>query len=414
MIDIKDKHNCCGCEGCVQVCPKHCIHLYQDKEGFFYPKVETSLCIECDLCKNVCPVINIREQSLPREVWAAQNKDKTVRENSSSGGIATMLAEKIINEKGVVFGVVMNEKCDAVHKYAETSEQLVSFRGSKYIQSKIGNTFQQVRDFLNAERQVLFIGTPCQVSGLKCFLRKDYPNLFTVDFICHGVASPGIFKWYLQEELNKLATTYDTSEKNTGPLSNIHSILLGDIRIPEGIKIMDIRFRDKKDGWKKYSLALNLVKTSIDGKLNTVLLSENVINNAFLRGFTTNLYLRPSCHQCPTRNYRSGSDITIGDFWGQEITFPDFDNDTGVSCIIIKSKKGLELFNSIRNIKKEPKAIEDVLSFNPSLVSSPCESYGRRKFWRNIGKYSFKRTVQKALTLNIVERVGLKIKNIIE
>lgn len=210
----------------MQICPMQCILLEQDNEGFLYPRVNKDLCVDCGLCEKTCPVINKREQTLPLNVWAAQNNDDEIRKESSSGGVASLLAEKIIDDGGVVFGVSFNEKWEAVHTYAETKEQLTMFRGSKYVQSRIGDSFFQVKELLKTDRRVLFVGTPCQVSGLKLFLRKDYPNLITVDFICHGVPSPGIFKWYLQEELNKYEAARKDSEKKVSFLSHVFILFL--------------------------------------------------------------------------------------------------------------------------------------------------------------------------------------------
>lgn len=412
MINIIDKHDCCGCEACMQACPKRCISLERDKEGFLYPIVNTNICVECGVCERVCPVINTGEQTFPLQVWAARNEDEEIRRQSSSGGIATKLAEKIIDEGGVVFGVIMTEQCEAIHTFTETKAGLEAFRGSKYIQSRVGESFKQAKEFLKAGRKVLFIGTPCQISGLKHFLRKDYSTLYTVDFICHGVPSPGVFKWYIQEEVNKYVSARK-GRKNSVSFSPIHSIPKGDIQLPEGLKVVDIHFRDKREGWKKYSFVLQLAEASADGKKNTVSFSSNVSENIFLKGFCSDLYLRPSCHKCPVRSYRSGSDLTIADFWGQEYMFPEFDNDTGTSCVIVKTTKGQTLFSSVKHIKKEIKALEQVLSFNPSLIESKPEGMQRRKFWRNVGKYSFSETCQVAMKLTIFERAMAKIKRVL-
>lgn len=412
MINIIDKHDCCGCEACMQACPKRCISLERDKEGFLYPIVNTNICVECGVCERVCPVINTGEQTFPLQVWAARNEDEEIRRQSSSGGIATKLAEKIIDEGGVVFGVIMTEQCEAIHTFTETKAGLEAFRGSKYIQSRVGESFKQAKEFLKAGRKVLFIGTPCQISGLKHFLRKDYSTLYTVDFICHGVPSPGVFKWYIQEEVNKYVSARK-GRKNSVSFSPIHSIPKGDIQLPEGLKVVDIHFRDKREGWKKFSFVLQLAEASADGKKNTVSFSSNVSENIFLKGFCSDLYLRPSCHKCPVRSYRSGSDLTIADFWGQEYMFPEFDNDTGTSCVIVKTTKGQTLFSSVKHIKKEIKALEQVLSFNPSLIESKPEGMQRRKFWRNVGKYSFSETCQVAMKLTIFERVMAKIKRVL-
>lgn len=407
MVRIKDKHNCCGCESCVQTCPKHCITMQQDEEGFLYPIVHEVDCINCHLCEHVCPVINQNPQADILKVWAAQNTNDEIRKKSSSGGVASLIAENIINRGGAVFGARFNESWDVVHACAETHNQLTAFRGSKYVQSKIGNSFIHVENLLKADRNVLFIGTPCQVAGLKCFLRREYENLITVDFICHGVPSPSIFKWYLQEEILKYVEPGDYKNNIIG----YYQMLNNDFHLPDHVKIMDIQFRNKQDGWKKYSLVLQLSISSTNGKNSEVFISNNVTKDLFLKGFTSDLYLRPSCHKCPSRNFRSGSDLTIGDFWGQEQMFPEFDNDTGVSCIIVKTLKGDELIDKIKQIKKEVKTIGQALAYNPSLIISKAESYNRKKFWKYIGKYSFEDSVNRALHLNIAERAMLKIKN---
>ena len=238
-------------------------------------------------------------------------------------------------------------------------------------------------------------------------MRREYENLITIDFICHGVPSPSIFKWYLQEEILKYVEPSDYKNNIIG----YYQMLNNDFHLPDHVKIMDIQFRNKQDGWKKYSLVLQLSISSTNGKNSEVFISNNVTKDLFLKGFTSDLYLRPSCHKCPSRNFRSGSDLTIGDFWGQEQMFPEFDNDTGVSCIIVKTLKGDELIDKIKQIKKEVKTIGQALAYNPSLIISKAESYNRKKFWKYIGKYSFEDSVNRALHLNIAERAMLKIKN---
>lgn len=200
MIDIKDKKLCCGCNACVQRCPKQCISVQKDEEGFLYPIVDLSICIDCGLCEKVCLVLNQGSERNPIEVFAAVNKDDSIRMQSSSGGIFTALAEQIIQEKGVVFGARFDEKWEVKHDYTETIEGLKAFRGSKYVQSRIGDTFSKAEFFLKAGRKVMFTGTPCQIAGLRLFLRKEYENLLAVDIICHGVPSPLVWRKYLGEK----------------------------------------------------------------------------------------------------------------------------------------------------------------------------------------------------------------------
>lgn len=235
MIFIQDKKECCGCSACASVCPKNCITMSEDSEGFLYPHVDESVCIDCHLCERVCPMINHGKDREPLAVYAAKNSNETIRMQSSSGGIFTLLAERVIDEGGVVFGASFNDRWEVVHDHVETKEELAKFRGSKYVQSKIGDNYRKVKLFLSEGRNVLFSGTPCQISGLKKYLRKDYDNLLAVDFICHGVPSPGVFRTYLQEEINREAA-------RQGSGKNSVLLLVSPRRQPQERKI---RFRSR-------------------------------------------------------------------------------------------------------------------------------------------------------------------------
>ena len=275
MIQITDKSKCCGCEACVQVCRKHCISFAQDHEGFFYPDVDTDTCIQCGLCEKVCPVLHPYDEHKPQEVIAAINKNEEVRLESSSGGVFTLLAEEIINQGGAVFGVRFDEQWQAVFDCADTTEALAAFRGSKYLQARVGNSFEKCKQLLDKGRLVLFSGTQCQIAGLLHYLRKPYLNLLTVDVVCHGVPSPNVWQHYLQEA------------------------------VPKGKRaIKNIQFRDKRLGWKRFSLTVLFNEQQHD-----YLLSSPFNENPFMRSFVKNLILRPSCYSCPAKCGKSRSDI---------------------------------------------------------------------------------------------------------
>lgn len=407
MVAFMKKELCCGCSACVQSCPKQCIKMLEDNEGFLYPTINTSECVNCGLCEKVCPMKKHMDTHLPLIVYAAKNQNELIRSKSSSGGVFTALAEWVIDKDGVVFGARFNNKWDVIHDYTETKEGLAPFRGSKYVQSDIGSSYKKAKEFLGKGRLVLFCGTPCQIAGLKQFLKKDYTNLFCVDFICHGVPSPGIFRWYLQDTIDQ----YAIENRIKGNSSQIQSIPNDALQLPQGVEIRDIQFRDKREGWKKYTFVVTLINHSKGSKPFEI--AGNTSNNLFLGGFVRDLYLRPSCHNCPSRGFKSGSDITIGDFWGQEIIFPQFDRDTGVSAVLIKTKKGETLFDSIGNLSKTVRELKEVLTFNPSLVHSNKAPYYRYKFWRLPFKYSFEQRINKTLNLTLFERSYLKIKRII-
>lgn len=332
MIKIVNKQDCCGCSACVQRCPKHCITLKEDGEGFLYPHVNSDECIDCGLCEKVCPELHHGERHIPLEVYAARNKDESIRMQSSSGGIFTLLAEKVIQEGGVVFGAAFDVNWEVMHTYAETMEGLVDFRGSKYMQSRIGTAYQDAEYFLKQGRKVLFSGSPCQIKGLKLFLRKNYDNLIAVDFICHGVPSPKVWREYLKETIAR------KSGKN--------SVLPYPIPCKIGIDTVD--FRSKSTGWKKYSFALTLSETSVEGVKNTVLLSSVFSENPFMRAFLADLILRPSCYSCPSKSGRSGSDLTIADYWAIPQVAPEFDDDKGVSLVLVQTEKGKSFYQSLK------------------------------------------------------------------
>lgn len=375
MIDIKDKKLCCGCNACVQRCPKQCIAVQEDEEGFLYPIVDLSICIDCGLCEKVCPVINQGSERNPIEVFAALNKDDSIRMQSSSGGIFTALAEQIIREKGVVFGARFDEKWEVKHDYTETIEGLNAFRGSKYVQSRIGDTFRQAEFFLKTGRKVMFTGTPCQIAGLRLFLRKEYENLLAVDIICHGVPSPMVWRKYLGENIQQ------------GGLECIQSI----------------SFRNKNTGWKNYSFQIEYDKNHLKSSF-----SEYASQNIFMKGFLADLYLRPACYDCPAKKLKSGSDITLGDFWGIQHIKPELDDDKGLTAIIINTKKGEVIIENLPLIRFTFK-YEDVYRGNPALIKSSMLPNKRILFYTNLKKIPFDILISKLTRISLIYRIKAKV-----
>lgn len=382
MIDIIYKQDCVGCNACVQRCPKQCISMHEDDQGFLYPKVDLSLCIHCDLCEKVCPVINQSEPRKPLETYAAKNPDDEVRMSSSSGGIFFALAKTIIDEGGVVFGAKFDENWEVVHGYAETLEEIRAFQGSKYVQSRIGETFIQVERFLKAGRKVMFTGTPCQIAALGLFLRKDYGDrLLKVDVVCHGVPSPSVWRDYLRYITRPKAAS---DGKNTDSQSTLKDIKIRDIS--------RISFRDKRINWEKYGFAVHTVarkdykntdlQSIKDIEEDQELLYETLDKNIFMQGFLKNLYLRPSCYDCPTKRLKSGSDIVLADFWGiYGIDSEAYDN-TGVSLILANTPKGIRIFkNTIKCYRKE--SFEKASASNPAIISSCHYPKYYTEFWHD-------------------------------
>lgn len=403
MIRIKDTSACCGCAACVQICPKLCISLKEDKEGFLYPFVNRSVCIECDKCEAVCPELHSFEAHEPLKVFAAKHSNEAVRTASSSGGIFTLLADAVIDKGGVVFGARFDSDWSVIHDFIETRQGLQSFRGSKYLQSRIRNTYQQAEKFLKAGRRVLFTGTPCQISGLKRYLRKDYENLLAVDFVCHGVPSPLAWKKYLDETIARQC------EKNTVLFhSNPLISERGSITDIRERKIDAVSFRNKNLGWKKYSFALTFSEVTTDGEKNTVLLSTIFPENAYMQAFLANFSLRPSCYHCPAKGGKSGSDLTIGDFWGIEKIAPELDDDKGCSLIIAHTDKMMNWLEN-NSILLEIPMKEEPFRNNPSYYTSPVQPVNRSFFFNQLIRQGFHVAWKKTMSTKLQDRILRKV-----
>lgn len=396
MIDIKNKKNCCGCSACVQRCPQQCITLSEDTEGFLYPKVNLKLCTNCNLCEKVCPILTPLSPQLPQHCYAGINQKEQVRLNSSSGGIFSLLAEKTIQEGGVVFGARFDEFWEVKHDYTKDKEGIAAFRGSKYVQSRIEDNYQKAEKFLKEGEKILFSGTPCQIAGLKKFLRKEYENLVTIDFICHGVPSPLIWRKYI-DDISK--NFIENKISSTSPQSSTEWKSY----------IEKISFRHKISGWKKYSFYIKFSLPSKQDKKNTKELVESFSENLFMKGFLKDLYLRPSCYNCPFKKGKSRSDITLADFWGIQNLYPDWDDDKGTSAIFINNNKGIMLINKIKeHINYKEVNYNDIVNSNKSYESSCNEPYYRNLFFKKYGK---KEHLDNSLfQQTLKDRIILKIK----
>ena len=352
MINIKEKKDCCGCGACVQKCPLKCISLITDHEGFAYPQTDVQKCIQCGLCIKICPVINQKKERIPLECNAAQNLDKRELSQSSSGGLFIILAKYVLSQKGVVVGVVFDENWGVKHVASQNEECIRKMMGSKYVQSDTCETFRETEKYLKKGVLVLYSGTPCQIAGLKQFLHIEYSNLITLDFICHGVPSPLVWQRYLHELNN----------------SNIENI----------------EFRNKAErGWKKYSIVIK--RKSSSSIKNSIVCSEKHHNNLFMKGFLSDLILRPSCYDCPVKSLKSGSDITIADFWSVERVLPQWvDDDKGTSLLLINTEKGISCFQQICDkMKLQSMDYKSVLEYNSSLIKSAVPHKNREKFFMN-------------------------------
>lgn len=394
MISITQKQDCCGCNACAQICPKQCITMQEDDEGFLYPRVDTENCVDCHLCERICPVSNHGTERKPLKVYAAINKDEEVRKQSSSGGIFTALAEQVIKQGGVVFGARFDEQWQVKHDYTETMEGLAAFRGSKYVQSRIGNSYQEAEQFLKVGRKVLFSGTPCQIAGLRNYLRKEYDNLLTVDFICHGVPSPMVWRRYLKEEVAR-----QCDRKNSVLSHPIHE---------EDVLVEGISFRDKTMGWKKFSFALTLSTTNGSGDKIQFCSCSPMTKNEYLRGFMSNVYLRPSCYSCAFKCLKSKSDITLGDFWNIRLYNKHLDDNQGLSLMLLNNSRGLCLANATRSEVAFYSIPNYDINSNFALMNSVVASNKRSCFYDLYNTHdSLIGLIRDILKLNFKEKVKL-------
>lgn len=361
MIDkkINEKKDCMGCYACENKCPVNCIDMVCDYEGFWYPEVDYERCIKCNQCVDVCPIINKIQIDAKPEAYACININDDVRLNSSSGGIFTLIAEEVINQGGVVFGAGFNSQFEVEHSYVETIEELERLRGSKYVQSRIGEAYRQALEFLEAKREVLFSGTPCQIAGFKWYLGKDYENLICTDIICHGVPSPYVWGKYIKfrEQMS-------------------------------GSKVQRIVFRNKNKGWRQYSVSF-IFK---DNKEYLVTRDKDSYINAFLK----NVCLRPSCFECNFKGLDRLSDITLADFWGIQNIMPEIDDDKGTSLIFVNSNHGEKYFDKIKNSMIFYQVnIEKAIEYNSCAVKSVKFNPNRDRFMSEIDKIPFDKLVKK-------------------
>lgn len=374
MVIFEKKDLCVGCFACYNICPKNCIKMIPDQEGFLYPKIEENLCVGCGLCESVCPNINIKKDANNHDLgcaYAATNKNEDICLESSSGGIFTLLAEEVILGGGIVFGAAFSKDFKSVeHIAVENAEELWKLRGSKYVQSSIGDAYKFAKKYLDENRRVLFSGTPCQIAGLYKYLGKIHENLITCDFICHGVPSSLIWKKYLE-----LREEY------------VHS------------KVQNVSFRYKKDGWRNSVFLLQFK----DGKE----FAQTKSKDLYYRGFINNVFLRPSCYKCNFKGLKRVADITMADFWGVEKVAPEMNNSKGTSLVIANSNVGKEIFECIKEkMSFCPVSIENAVKYNLSAVrSSVCPQKIRMYFFENLDKMSFANLLKKYCAAKPKEKV---------
>lgn len=358
--NICDTNMCTGCETCLQICTHSAITMQSNEEGFLYPRINPTLCIECGLCKSRCPVnFPITRKFLPLEVYSGWSNNENIRIESSSGGAFTEIAKLILRKKGVVFGVAMDKDINARHIYVEKETDLEKLRGSKYVQSTIADSYIKAKEFLSQGREVLFSGTPCQIAGLRNFLHKDFQNLTTVDIICHGVPSPKVFndyKIYIESLINE--------------------------------KIENIKFRCKKSSWIFYNMGINS-HIEKNGK-TTYTYIGNYYSDPYIRAFLRDNILRQNCYNCQYTSTQRVSDFTIADWWKYKATkAKDKDYDKkGVSLLMCNTEKAVSISKHL-NMELTARTLEEALKTNISLKHPFPMPITRKQFWKDYRNLSF-------------------------
>lgn len=359
MPTLANKDLCVGCTACVSKCPKHCLDIVYDEAGFAYLKLSNAeYCKKCNLCERVCPILNKTEiDNESTSAFAAFSLDNQIRSESSSGGIFTELALQVLSKNGLVYGAAYNDSWMVEHIAVDTIEKLHKLRGAKYVESSLEGVFSEIECQLNNKREVLFSGTPCQVAGLKSFLKKDYANLFCVDFVCHGIPSPLAWKKYIDERKR----------------------VDGEIEMP-----CSINQRSKETGWSRYSYSSVIVYP--DGRKYSAVSNDDL----YMKLFCNDYISRKSCKFCTFKGYARLSDITLGDFWGIWDIVPEMDDGKGTSIVLTHSKKGREAFLNLEDrVKYRDTTLEEAARENPALLYAALEKKERKNILSKIENGNF-------------------------
>lgn len=365
-----NRADCSGCEACANICPRNAIEMTRDDEGFVYPKINPELCIKCGRCDATCPALNFKKTNIDvfPATFVAIHPDEKILRHSSSGGVFTALSEIILRNGGIVFGAGFDKNWHVFHTAARTLDELENLRGSKYVQSQIGDVYRQVKAALQTSK-VLFSGTPCQCAGLKHFLGGDHENLLTVDILCHGVPSPAVWEYYIDE----LANRND---------------------------IAHVNFRSKRKGFGSH-IEINYFDRGHYIKQNV----KNLYGKLFLQGFSE----RPSCQICKFKIPHGKSDLTIGDAWGIKKFAPEMFDNRGVSIVFIHTPKGKDFFEQTTLKTKQVKFV-DAINNNHHSISPTIADSRRENFFEDFAKTADKFTVMEKYYYQEDEEIRKKVR----
>jgi coenzyme F420-reducing hydrogenase beta subunit len=384
-----DLNQCYGCQACKQICPTNCIKMQPNNEGFIFPSIDNSKCINCGLCESVCPVnINILAKTnnvYEQNTYAAWNKNIAERMSSSSGGVFPAIAARVIKNGGVVYGCAwQKDKLTAQQIRIDREEDILMLKGSKYVQSSTANTYSEVKSDIKIGLTVLYSGTPCQIAGLKLYLKEEYDNLITIDLICHGTPSPKMLDAYVEYVQKK-----------------------------ENSKISNLKFRNKKkSGWRSWVSYLNIYKN----KTKFLLIGSS----PYMYGFNKGYFNRESCHLCKFTIPKRVSDITLADYWGVAKFHPELYNEQkyGLSLIICNTSKGLQSVNKSKHVLElRESKMEYAIAGNHSLSKQNERSKVRNYAFEDLEQKGFEymaKTYLKPNYLWIHELIPSIMKNAIK
>lgn len=368
-IEITDKHDCCGCTACMNICPKNAIEMTEDEEGFRYPKIDKEKCINCGLCKKVCPILNKQQfNEFKQKAYLFQNKKENVRKDSTSGGFYSSIGEYVINNNGVVYGASFDNDFKVEHTKAEKLNELSKFRKSKYVQSNLKNTFKEIKKYLDDKKMVVFSGTPCQVAGLNNYLKKSYDNLILIDIMCHSVPSPLVYEKYKEYILKKMNAK----------------------------KILSVNFRDKR----KYGYKYSMMTIETDNGVY----SQGIDTDPYLRAFFGDYSVRPSCYNCRFKTQKRVSDITIWDCFNINEIDKTFDDDKGTTRLLVQSEKGLDILNKLNDIRLKEMDLDTAVGRVHEMTHSVKSKKGRDEFFKAIN--SNEDAIDKYFPINVKTRLN--------
>lgn len=375
MPELASKSQCTGCQACASICPKNCISMVTAGGGFRLPDISTENCAQCGKCEKVCPVLHTQIVSTNTLAFAIKNRNEKERKDSTSGGIFSLLAKFVLNQNGIVFGAAYSENFEVRHVAITDSNHLSLLQGAKYIQSIVGDAFEEAKKELETGRTVLFSGTPCQCAGLKSFLGKTYDNLLTMDLICHGVPSPKVWQAYID---------YRSQKENNG------------------VRPQRINMRSKSSGWSRYGYSTEFDYG--DGKISQIGNGHDL----FMKAFVGNICLRASCSDCKMKGVERCTDFTLGDYWGIWNQHPEFDDNKGTSVVFVHTQKGREILEQLSDKMDCLKVdIEDAYKENGSLVNSSRPHLCRDEFLKQITADNFEELVKKYFSQESVQKPGL-------